>query len=142
MSKQYSKSKKGKGKNVEGDADANANNTADVESNVKSSKGIITIKEKTPEERKQNHIEGIIKTAVASIIGIVAGIVSFKQFGTAEDTTWYAILTIVAVLAYYAQRIIFPAIKINSKEFGFKDWFYVEFLVIDFCLVTWTLLLN
>ncbi len=144
MSKQYSKSKKGKGKNVEGDADdnANANDADDGESNVTKSKGIITVKEKTPEERKQNHIDGIIKTAVASIIGIVAGIVSFKQFGTAEDTTWYAILTIVAVLAYYAQRIIFPAIKINSKEFGFKDWFYVEFLVIDFCLVTWTLLLN
>ncbi len=146
MNKQYSKSKKGKGKNVEGDADAdtNINNTAnaDAKSNVTKSKGIITVKEKTPEERKQNHIEGIVKTAVASIIGIVAGFISFNQFGTAEDTTWYAILTIVAVLAYYAQRIIFPAIKINSKEFGFKDWFYVEFLVIDFCLVTWTLLLN
>ncbi len=146
MSKQYSKSKKGKGKNVEGDADADANinNTAnaDAKSNVTKSKGIITVKEKTPEERRQNHIEGVVKTAVASIIGIVAGFISFNQFGTAEDTTWYAILTIVAVLAYYAQRIIFPAIKINSKEFGFKDWFYVEFLVIDFCLVTWTLLLN
>jgi len=144
LSKQYSKSKKSKGKNVEGDADAdtNINNTADAKSNVTKSKGIITVKEKTPEERKQNHIEGIVKTAVASIIGIVAGFISFNQFGTAEDTTWYAILTIVAVLAYYAQRIIFPAIKINSKEFGFKDWFYVEFLVIVFCLVTWTLLLN
>lgn len=146
MSKQYSKSKKSKGKNVEDDADAdtNINNTAnaDAKSDVTKSKGIITVKEKTPEERKQNHIEGIVKTAVASIIGIVAGFISFNQFGTAEDTTWYAILTIVAVLAYYAQRIIFPAIKINSKEFGFKDWFYVEFLVIDFCLVTWTLLLN
>ena len=146
MSKQYSKSKKSKGKNVEDDADAdtNINNTAnaDAKSDVTKSKGIITVKEKTPEERKQNHIEGIVKTAVASIIGIVAGFISFNQFGTAEDTTWYAILTIVAVLAYYAQRIIFPAIKINSKEFGFKDWFYVEFLVIDFCLVTWVLLLN
>ncbi len=146
MSKQYSKSKKSKGKNVEDDADAdtNINNTAnaDAKSDVTKSKGIITVKEKTPEERKQNHIEGIVKTAVASIIGIVAGFISFNQFGTAEDTTWYAILTIIAVLAYYAQRIIFPAIKINSKEFGFKDWFYVEFLVIDFCLVTWVLLLN
>jgi hypothetical protein len=58
------------------------------------------------------------------------------------ETKWYAILTIVAILAYYAQRLIYPAIKINTKEFGFKDWFYVEFLVVDFCLVTWTLLLN
>ena len=140
LSKQYNKSKKGRGINTKDVADTN--NTADAESNITKSKGIITVKEKTPEERKKNHIEGIIKTAVASIIGIIAGFISFKQFGTAEDTTWYAILTIVAVLAYYAQRIIYPAININSKEFGFKDWFYVEFLVVDFCLVTWTLLLN
>ena len=148
MSKQYSKSKKGKGKNVQSaananaNADVNANDTADAKSDVTKSKGIITVKERTPEERKQNHIEGIIKTLVASVIGIVAGFVCLKQFGTAEDTTWYAILTIVAVLAYYAQRIIYPAIKINTKNFGFKDWFYVEFLVIIYCLVTWTLLLN
>ena len=140
MSKQYNKSKKGRGKNT-GDV-ADTNDTVDVESSVTKSKGIITVKEKTPEERRKSHVEGIIKTAVASLIGIIAGFVSFNQFGTAEDTTWYAILTIVAVLAYYAQRIIYPKININSKEFGFKDWFYVEFLVIDFCLVTWTLLLN
>ena len=140
MSKQYSKTKKGKGKNTEDAADTN--DTVDAKPDATKSKGIITVKEKTPEERRKNHIEGIIKTAVASLIGIGAGIISFNQFGTAEDTTWYAILTIVAVLAYYAQRLIYPAIKIDTKEFGFKGWFYVEFLVIDFCLVTWTLLLN
>jgi hypothetical protein len=99
-------------------------------------------KVKTPEERKQAHVEGIIKTAVASIIGIIAGILAHYQFGVGADTQWYAVLIIVAAVSYYAQRIIFPLIKIDTKEFGFKDWFYVEFLVIDFCLVTWTLLLN
>jgi len=156
LSKQYSKSKKDKRKNTAGaadvddnasaDANANSNSNPDSDSNpnpnIKPGKGIITIKERTPEERKKNHIEGIIKTVVASMVGIVAGFISFNQFGTAEDTTWYAILTIIAVLAYYAQRLIFPAIKINTKEFGLKGWFYVEFLVIDFCLVTWILLLN
>jgi hypothetical protein len=47
------------------------------------------------------------------------------QYGMGTETKWYAILTIVAILAYYAQRLIYPAIKINTKEFGFKDWFYV-----------------
>ncbi|AFV24075.1 hypothetical protein Mpsy_1869 [Methanolobus psychrophilus R15] len=100
------------------------------------------IKVKTPEERKQAHIEGIIKTAVASIIGIIAGILAYTQFGVGDEIRWYAVLIIVAALAYYAQKLIFPLIKIDTKEFGFKDWFFVEFLVIDFCLVTWTLLLN
>jgi hypothetical protein len=102
----------------------------------------IQIKEKTPEERKLAYTQGIIKTAVASFIGIIAGFIAVSQFGTAEDTKWFAVLTIIVVLSYYAQRVIYPAIKISTKEFGLKDWFYVEFLVIDFCLVTWTMLLN
>ena len=100
------------------------------------------IKVKTPEERKQAHIEGIIKTAVASIIGVIAGLLAYIQFGVGDEIRWYAVLIIVVALAYYAQKLIFPLIKIDTKEFGFKDWFFVEFLVIDFCLVTWTLLLN
>lgn len=99
---------------------------------------------KTPEEKKIAHREGIIKTAVASVIGVIAGIIVFMQLGAGDDPTvkWYAIMTLVAGFSYYGMRLIFPAFKIRTKEFGFKDWFYVEFIVIDFCLVTWTLLLN
>lgn len=99
-------------------------------------------KPKTPEERRKAHKEGIIKTAVAAIIGIIAGTIAYTQLGAGETEKWYAILTIIAGLSYYAMRLVFPMIKIHTKEFGFKDWFYVEFIVIDFCLVTWTLLLN
>lgn len=101
-----------------------------------------TIKEKTPEERKAAHVQGIIKTAVAAFLGMIAGFGAFYRFSDGTGTPWYAAIVIIAVLAYYAQRVIFPAIKIDTKEFGPKDWFYVEFIVIDFCLVTWTLLLN
>lgn len=100
------------------------------------------IKEKTPEERKAAHVEGIVKTAIAAFIGMIAGFGAFYRFGAGTETPWYAALVIIAVLAYYAQRVIYPAIKIDTKEFGPKGWFYVEFIVIDFCLVTWTLLLN
>ncbi|TGC08155.1 EMC6-like membrane protein [Methanolobus halotolerans] len=104
--------------------------------------GKVAYKPKTPEERKKAHVEGIIKTAVAAMLGIVAGILATMVYDAGTDTRWYAVLIIVAGFAYYIQRIIFPLIKIDTKEFGFKDWFYVEFIVIDFCLVTWTLLLN
>ena len=105
------------------------------------SKGNV-IKQKTPEERKAAHVQGIIKTAVAAFLGRFAGIAASMYFGDGTGTKWYAVLVIVGVLAYYAQRLIYPAIRINTKEFGAKDWIYVEFIVIDFCLVTWTLLLN
>ncbi|MDY0385875.1 MAG: hypothetical protein RBT65_01835 [Methanolobus sp.] len=103
-----------------------------------------SFKVRTPEERKKAHMEGIIKTAVAAIIGVIAGILAYMQLGIADDPTlkWYAILTIIAALSFYAMKLVFPVFKIKVKEFGFKDWFYVEFIVIDFCLVTWTILLN
>jgi len=118
-----------------------------ADENVSSAKsadsaGKIVIKEMTPEEKRTSHIQGIVKTAVAAYIGVVAGAAAYFQLGVGADTKWYAMLTIIAILAYYAQRLIFPAFKINTKEFGIKGWLYVEFIVVDFCLVTWTLLLN
>ncbi len=100
------------------------------------------LKEKTSVEKRTEHLYSIVKTAVASYIGVVAGFVAYFMLDAALETKWYAILTIIAILAYYAQRIIYPLIKINTKDFGIKDWLYVEFIVIDFCLVTWTLMLN
>lgn len=109
-----------------------------------SGSGKVSFKVRTPEERKKAHMEGIIKTAVAAIIGVIAGILAYIQLGIAADPTvkWYAILIIIAVLSFYAMKLVFPVFKIKVKDFGFKDWFYVEFIVIDFCLVTWTILLN
>ncbi|MDD3042674.1 MAG: hypothetical protein PHW56_06975 [Methanosarcinaceae archaeon] len=100
------------------------------------------IKERTPEEKAKAHKEGIIKTIVSGILGILAGFISFNQYGAGEDRIWYALLTITIVITYYAQKLIYPGLKISTKEFKFKDWFYVEFIVVDFFLVTWTLLLN
>lgn len=100
------------------------------------------IKERTPEEKQKEHKEGIIKTIVAAALGIIAGILCFNLYGAGEDRIWYAVLTIVIGLTYFIQKLIYPQLKINTKEFKFKDWFYVEFIVLDFFLVIWTLLLN
>lgn len=99
-------------------------------------------KQMTPEEKQKAHREGIIKTIVASILGILAGLIMFSQYGSGEDRIWYVILVIVIGITYYVQKLIYPPLKINVKEFKFKDWLYVEFIVIDFFLVTWTLFLN
>lgn len=111
-------------------------------SNVEPSSNKNIIPEITPEEKQKIHRDGIIKTIVAVILGISSGLIVFNMYGAGEDRVWYALITIILALNYYAQRLIYPAIHIDTKEFKFKDWFYVEFLVLDFCLVTWTLLLN
>jgi uncharacterized membrane protein YeaQ/YmgE (transglycosylase-associated protein family) len=100
------------------------------------------IKERTPEEKQKEHREGIIKTIVAAVLGTIAGILCFNQYGTGEDSIWYAVLMIVIGFTYFIQKFLYPQLKIDVKEFKFKDWFYVEFIVVDFFLVVWTLLLN
>jgi TRAP-type uncharacterized transport system fused permease subunit len=102
----------------------------------------VIIKEKTPEEKEKAYKEGIIKTIVASVLGIATGFSIFSLYGSGEDRMWYAVLMIVIGLTYFIQKLIYPQFKIDVKEFKMKDWLYVEFIVIDFFLVTWTLLLN
>jgi len=130
-----SKSRKEPAKITEVPADDSAASTGTQEKKV-------IIKEKTPEEKQKDHRDGIIKTVVASVLGILAGLIAFTMYGTGEDRIWYAVLMIVIGITYLIQKLFYPSIKIDVKEFKFKDWFYVEFIVIDFFLVTWTLLLN
>ncbi|WP_440947455.1 hypothetical protein ACSAZL_04055 [Methanosarcina sp. T3] len=98
--------------------------------------------QKTPEEKQKAHRDGIIKTIFAAVLGIIFGVVMFSQYGTGEDRIWYAILMIVIGITYYVQKLVYIPLKIDTKEFKLKDWLFVEFIVIDFFLVTWTLLLN
>ncbi len=137
LSKQNPKSKPGKepAKITEVPAEVSA---ASIETPEKKN----IIKEKTPEEKQKDHREGIIKTIVASVLGILAGVLAFALYGTGEDRIWYAVLMIIIALTYFIQKLIYPPLKIDTKEFKAKDWFYVEFIVVDFFLVTWTLLLN
>lgn len=110
--------------------------------NVESSERKNLLKEITPEEKQKAHREGIIKTIVASALGIIAGLIASILYGTGENKAWYAILMLVIGFTYFLQKLIYSQLNIDTIEFKFKDWFYVEFIVIDFFLVTWTLLLN
>ena len=108
---------------------------------VSESKPAATV-EKTPEEKKRNYKDGIIKTIVPAFIGTAAGFFCFFQLGSGTEFPWLSVMLFVIIFSYYAQRLGYPAIGIDVKEFGNKDWFYVEFITIDFWLVVWTLLLN
>jgi EMC6-arch len=49
---------------------------------------------------------------------------------------------LILALLIYVQKYIFPYLGIDSKRFGFKDWFFLSFMTFCFWFVTWTLLLN
>jgi hypothetical protein len=96
------------------------------------------------EEKEKKRVEGIKKTIIPGVIGVIAGAVFFILIGdgAGHKSIWFTILFVLLVFSYYIQRLIYPAVGINAREFGKKDWFYVEFIVLDFFLVSWTLLLN
>ena len=98
--------------------------------------------EKTPEEKTKLHKEGIIKTIVPAFLGTAAGFFSLYSLGDGTEYPWFSIMVFVIIISYYAQRLIYPIIGLDIKEFGKKDWFYVEFMAVIFWLVIWTLLLN
>ena len=100
------------------------------------------VKDRTPEEKQKDYRDGIVKTLVASAFGIIAGFLAYYMYGAGADKIWYAILMLVIGFTYFIQKFLYPQLKIDAKEFKFKDWFYVEFIIVDFFLVTWTLLLN
>jgi hypothetical protein len=96
----------------------------------------------TPDERKRILVEGIKKTVVPGFISAAFALVFFLKFGNAKDVSWFSIILLVALLSYYIQRFLYPLIGVRVKEFGAKDWLYVEFLIIIYLLVFWTFLLN
>lgn len=100
------------------------------------------VKSITPDERKRILIEGIKKTVLPAFISAAFAIAFFMKFGAAKEVSWFSVLLLVALLSYYIQRFLYPLVGVRVKEFETKDWLYVEFLIIIYLLVFWTLLLN
>lgn len=96
----------------------------------------------TPDDRKRMTVEGIKKTVVPAFIGTAFAILFFLRFGDANEVSWFTVILLIALVSYYIQRLLYPSLGIKVKEFETKDWLYVEFLIIIFLLVVWTLLLN
>ena len=90
-------------------------------------------KEIQEQEKRTKHVEGIKKTLLSSLLGIVAGIMSYYLPA-------YGILILLVVV--YGQRLVLPRVKIDTKEFRFTDWFFLVFMTFAFWFVSWTILLN
>ena len=97
---------------------------------------------KTPAERKRLLIEGIKKTIAPAFISVFFALLFFYKFGDASDISWFSVILLVLLVSYYIQKLSYPAIGVRVNEFETKDWLYVEFLIIIYFWVFWTLLLN
>ncbi|MEN6610286.1 MAG: hypothetical protein ABFC24_05540 [Methanoregulaceae archaeon] len=102
-------------------------------------------KPQTHEEKVAAHVGRIERTAVACIIGIMVGIVSYYLGGTPDVTGKQAdaILAVFLMLAgIVIQRHIFILLKIGGGKLSAKDWFFQGFMTFAFWFISWTILLT
>ncbi len=97
---------------------------------------------KTPVEKKRLLIEGIKKTVAPAFISVFFAFLFNYKFGDASGIAWFSVFVLVILVSYYIQKLVYPVIGVKVKDFETKDWLYVEFLVVIYFWVFWTLLLN
>ncbi|HDR73158.1 MAG TPA: hypothetical protein ENN85_04520 [Methanoculleus sp.] len=97
-------------------------------------------------DKRAAHNERIIRTAIACMMGILAGIASFIFAGQVDPATGSQPNAIIGGLILLAgivfQRHIFMIAKIDYTALGGKDWFYQAFMTFSLWFISWTLLLT
>ncbi|MGZ4910954.1 MAG: EMC6-like membrane protein [Halobacteriota archaeon] len=96
-------------------------------------KGLVKADDKKEPGRQVKHVEGIKKTVLSSLLGIVGGVASFYLSA-------YSLFILIVII--YSQRLILPRVGVEAKEFRATDWFFLVFMTVAFWFVTWTILLN
>ena len=100
------------------------------------------VKNITPDERKRIMIEGIKKTVAPAFISVFFALLFFVKFRDASEESWFSVILVVALISYYIQKFSYRFFGVKVEDFETKDWLYVEFFVVIYFWVFWTLLLN
>jgi membrane protein YdbS with pleckstrin-like domain len=88
------------------------------------------------DKKKEEYVEGIVKTVIPVLCGIIAGVISF--FVVTDPLSSDGLL--IAILLVMVQKFIYPFFHMNLE--GAKDWLYISFMT-GFCwFVTFALMLN
>jgi hypothetical protein len=93
-------------------------------------------KKRTREEKQAEHMDRIQRTLIASLLGILAGGVSFFM---REDPTTGILVVLIAIII---QRYLFLPLRRGLSSLGSKDWFYQGFVTFSFWFITWTIFLT
>lgn len=94
----------------------------------------------TEEEKRKEYLDGIKKTIIPGVFGIIGGILSFHLAGEAHARAGFG-FTILVLIVFF-QKYVFPLVNINTEELKVKDWIYIGFMTTTFWFVSWTILLN
>lgn len=92
---------------------------------------------KGEDKKKDEYLEGIIKTVIPFIFGVLAGLISFSMLGsnpTSEDGL------LIALLMVMIQKFVFQFLHRDLE--GAKDWIYISFMTLFCWFLTFSLLLN
>jgi len=116
-------------------------------------------KKETPEEKVANkklrHVDRVIRTGIACLLGMIAGLISYYMAGTPNpinDAMIEAGLAgvqanpivgiLVLLVAIVIQKSLFMVIKIDVTKLGKKDWFYQAFMTFATWYISWTMMLS
>ncbi|MHB8164886.1 MAG: EMC6-like membrane protein [Methanoregula sp.] len=104
-------------------------------------KPVQTKKQKTKADKQAEHIERIKRTLAASLIGILAGGLSYYiSISYSTDSGLLAFMIMIAGIV--VQKHIFMLLRMDTGKLGAKDWFYQGFMTFAFWFMTWTILLT
>jgi hypothetical protein len=104
-------------------------------------KPVQTKKQKTKADKQAEHIERIKRTLAASLIGILAGGLSYYiSISYSTDSGLLAFMIMIAGII--VQKHIFMLLRMDTGKLGAKDWFYQGFMTFAFWFMSWTILLT
>lgn len=108
-------------------------------------KPVQTKKAKTKADKQAEHIERIKRTLIASLLGMLAGVLAY-YFGGIPDASGIqadGFLGFMFMLVFIVlQKHIFMLMRMDTSKLGGKDWFYQGFMTFAFWFMTWTILLT
>lgn len=105
----------------------------------------LTKKQKTQQEKREEHIGRIKRTLIACLLGIFVGVLSFYSGGSpdANGLQNNGLLAFMLMLAAIViQKHVFMIAGINTEKLGGKDWFYQGFMTFALWFMTWAILLS
>jgi hypothetical protein len=104
-------------------------------------KPVQTKKQKTRADKQAEHIDRIRRTVAASLIGILAGGLSYYiSISFSTDAGLLAFMLMIAGIV--VQKHIFHLMGLHTDNLGAKDWFYQSFMTFAFWFMSWTILLT
>jgi len=88
--------------------------------------------------RRASHIRSLKVTAIASIGGVIAGMLTPLIASSPTDTIAIAMVFAATLLELGFMRLV----GVDVAEFSTKDNLYVTFMTFSLWFVTWTILLT